>query len=1521
MKKMYDKFNLARNELLDLSLKNPLINFKLRKTTGLEFNNLNASETFDYIVGEGKNLYFTREKTNLPSKLYVELDEKEIRSRLNRTYRSSRLFLEEKGANTLFLALGFLNWKEDYFEIYYRSPLLLVPVELNKAENSDRYFLNYNGDEIRINISLITKMKNEFNINLEYEDDEIEDVDKYFRFLYEIISKIKPDWSLSTTTGALDFFSYSKFLMYRDLNIDLWVDDKNNLNNEIIDKLFFTNFSDNTNTETKKITYYNVVDADTSQTLAINDIMQGKNLVLQGPPGTGKSQTITNIIANAIANGKSVLFVSEKLAALEVVKKRLENVGLGDLVIELHSQKTNRKEFLKSLEKTLNLGEPKVDDSRNLFARYFSVENDLNQYREIINSPLKNSNLPLIDIYGEALSLKEKIEHENVRLPRISFKNIDKWSYDDYLKRLDIVKEFVSLANKIGKIEKNPLYGISLCSCLPYEQVTLKERICDIEETLNSLVNIINDIGVIFNNKSCNTLFDSKRLKLSIEVLEKYQNLGDVNCSDHRFTNRKFADSIINTCLKLQSFYQNNTDYNSIAFDNKQRFLQLYEVYKSYGKLLKKKKPEILEEMRTYLIDIKKEDEKYSKLYEHIHDYQLILKNENTLKEMFSNSYIGIYDSNWVAINVASKKVASLHEMINSYRIISQCKVVIKDKEKIQSLIELKDNYNDLYLLFLDKLEQFIKISDYNSYLKFGYKTWYLDLTFNELKKVISGWKNNIDSVMDVVNYNSLMKKFIDYDLSPLMDLIPSWKLKNDYLEEILSFEYFDSLINYAYNKYPILNEFKKYKADRQVDLFKELDLKVMVENIKYILKKHWDNMPKINDDNKDMTLIRRELQKKRNHMPIRKLISKANESILKIKPVFMMSPISISSFLTPKEVVFDLVVFDEASQVRPVEAFGALLRAKQIVVVGDSKQLPPTSFFDTMTSKYDEMNDEDYDVSNMESILSLLLAKNIPQRTLNWHYRSKHQSLIMVSNSEFYQQSLKVFPSVNDKNLQEGLVFNYLPNTVYDRGGTRTNILEAKEVIKAVFKHAATNPNLSLGVASFSLAQQEELYKEFEKQLKKCNSDAIKEFFSSNKNEPFFIKNLENVQGDERDVIFISVGYGYDENHKITMEFGPLNKDGGERRLNVLITRAKYKCVVFSNITSHDINLSKTNASGVSALKKFLEYAQTRTLLKEKIKDVEVDNFVEYLYEKLLEYGYEADKNVGKNVGIDIAIFDAEKDKFVVGIECDGGINKVLESTTDRERIRRNVLKGLGWNLYHIWTPDYYRNPKTEFEQLLEYINDVVTNNEEDINKASTPKSIEIKRKQNNLVNLEKPKLEVKEYKIFTSIKRRLALLDEDETLSTILDKIVKCETPINLKNIKKRIMTIFNLNRLNEQVSNRITELLKNNSNIEIYNDFYLYKDKEIDIRNRSNLDVSMKKLENICDLEIFKAIDKLINLGLATTKEELYKQVAEALGLNKNNKLNEIINKHIEELIKTNKIYLDDEIIFVNDTNNSK
>lgn len=1504
------KLNIARKELLDLSLKNPLLNFKLRKTTGLEFSCVNANDVMDYLVNEGKFIFFSREKSNFPSKLYVDIEEKDLRSRLNRTYRSSRLFIEEKGANILFLTLGFLFWKENEEENFYKSPLVLVPVELMKTENMDRYYIAYSGEEVRLNISLIHKLSTEFGVDIAYEVDEIEDIDKYFRFLYEKLSVAKPDWKLSTTTAALDFFSYSKFLMYRDLNIDVWQDDNKKLHSDIFDKLFVSDFSEEKQQETT-LPSYHVVDADTSQALAISDVQNGKNIVLQGPPGTGKSQTITNMIASAIGNGKSVLFVSEKMAALDVVKKRLENVGLGDLVLELHSQKTNKKDVLKSIEKTLGLGEPKVDDARMLFHKHDTIQNDLNQYREILNSPLKKSNLPLIYVYGEALLVKEKIEKENVRLPRLIFKNIEKWSYDDYKKRLDLLNEFIALLNRIGKIEKNPLFGITLKSCLPYEQVTLKEKLIDLEECLNTLIHTINEIGIVMGNKSCNTLFDSKRLKDSIEVIEKYQDIGDINCSDQRFANRKYVENIIESCMKLQKFYKENVDYNSIAFDKKQDFVNLYQKYLSNNK--RKKDLELLTKMREFLQDERKEDVKYERLYNHIQNYQIIYKNERILKELFSTSYIGIYETNWLSVQVSSKKAATLHEMISNYRIVSQAKVLIKEPEKIKTLQDLKNDYYDIYIIFVKKLEEFLKVSAFDSYLKFNYSSWYLDLTFNELKKVIGGWKNHIDYIADIVNYNALTARCKELDLDPILELVPTWKNKNEYFADMLSYEYFDTLIYFAYEHYPLLNEFKKYKADRMIDMFKELDLKVMVENIKFILKKHWEQMPKMNDTTSDMALIRREIQKKRNHMPIRKLLSSAKSSILKIKPVFMMSPISIATFLEPKEVVFDLVIFDEASQVRPVEAFGALLRAKQIVIVGDSKQLPPTSFFDTMTSKYDELVDEDYDIANMESILSLLLAKNIQQRTLTWHYRSKHQSLIMVSNSEFYQQSLKIFPSIQNRNSQEGLVFHYLPKTSYDRGGTRSNVLEAKEVIKAVFLHAKQHPNMSLGVASFSISQQEELYREFDRQIKKCTDENIKNFFSNEKIEPFFIKNLENVQGDERDVIFISIGYGYDQNHKIAMDFGPLNKDGGERRLNVLITRAKYKCVVFSNITSHDINLAKTNALGVAALKKFLEYAQTRTLLKERVNEIEVDTFVSYLYEKLLEYGFEADKSVGKNVGIDIAIYDKEKQCYVVGIECDGGINKVLKSATDRERIRRNVLKSLGWNLYHLWTPDYYKNPKMEFEQLLEYIHDAMQN--EEIREIQPLEAILIKRKQTEPVKV-KPNYSTTEYKQFHSIKRRVGILDEDETLISILDKIVKCESPVHFDIIKRRIMQTINVSRLNEQNTNHLKELLNGLENVLIEDNFYFYKDEPILIRNRSNLENYEKKVDYISKKEIHKLILEMLNVGAATTKEEVYKEVAVQLGFNKNSKLNEMCLTILNELFNQKIIYEENDIIFMND-----
>ena len=732
---------------------------------------------------------------------------------------------------------------------------------------------------------------------------------------------------------------------------------------------------------------------------------------------------------------------------------------------------------------------------------------------------------------------------------------------------------------------------------------------------------------------------------------------------------------------------------------------------------------------------------------------------------------------------------------------------------------------------------------------------------------------------------------------------------KVEYLDLILSFEYYDALINYASSLNSTLSSFKEFKIERLISLFKELDAKMMVENIKKVLKVHYSLMPKINDNSKDMALIRRELNKKRNKMPIRRLLLKASSAILKIKPVFMMSPISVASFLPPKEVVFDLVVFDEASQVRPVEAFGALLRAKQIVVVGDSKQLPPTNFFDNLTNKYDEVNDEDYDVSNMESILTLLLAMNIPQRTLSWHYRSRNRSLISLSNNEFYEGELKVFPSVYDSDPSKGLVFNYIKDSFYARGTTRVNKIEAKEVIKAVFEHAKNNRDLSLGVASFSLAQQEELYKEFEAQLKKCTDEEVKSFFTMHKDEPFFIKNLESVQGDERDVIFISIGYGYDEDGHITMDFGPLNKDGGERRLNVLITRAKVKCEVFSNITCNDINLSKTDAKGVVALKRFLDYAQNRIIYLNRNKESCSDDFIDFIYDKLLDYGYVVDKNIGKDVGIDLAIFDKAKNRYVVGLECDGGAYKNLVNTTDRERIRRNVLKSLGWKIYHVWSPDFYRNPKNEFDKILDFIQEA--SEEEESEEIKKEFELNLKRKQ-------AIKVEIKEnyvpYKVFQSVKRRAKVLLEEENLSNLVYKIVKVEAPIHINLLKRRLMDITSVSKLSDEQVNLLAKVVQEDK-FKYKDEFvYLSEGQVYQVRNRSLLDKYSKKVEYISKEEIDEAIRLSLNRGEASTEDEIVKIVFTYFGFNSSKVLKDLINLEIEKMLSSNILTKEDEVIYL-------
>jgi very-short-patch-repair endonuclease len=502
----------------------------------------------------------------------------------------------------------------------------------------------------------------------------------------------------------------------------------------------------------------------------------------------------------------------------------------------------------------------------------------------------------------------------------------------------------------------------------------------------------------------------------------------------------------------------------------------------------------------------------------------------------------------------------------------------------------------------------------------------------------------------------------------------------------------------------PPLRGFERSGHEETIEKFKKLDVLNLVYNRARVALTHFESLPKP-EGGGQMSVLRTEFNRKARHMPIRKLMQEAGLAIQAIKPVFMMSPMSIASFLPPGDIEFDLVIFDEASQVRPVEALGAVLRGKQLVVVGDTKQLPPTSFFDKLNT---ETEDEDNVTADMQSILGMADSQGAPQRMLRWHYRSRHESLISLSNQEFYENKLVIFPSPGSKT-QMGLAFHHLPDAVYDRGKTRSNPIEAETVAEAVIQHALRNPKQSLGVVAFSTSQMQAIQNALE--MKRRKNPESEHFFRSHAEEPFFVKNLENVQGDERDVIFISIGYGRIEDGKVPMSFGPLNNEGGERRLNVLITRAKYRCEVFANITSDDIVTTASTKFGIRALKSFLYFAQHGKFAVDQDLPILTERpFEQMVADRLAAAGYTVRNKAGsEGFYIDLAVVDPEHPgRYLLGIDCDGESYGQSKSARDRDRLRKQVLQGIGWKMYQVWSTEWYRNPEREFQRLLDFLEKV---------------------------------------------------------------------------------------------------------------------------------------------------------------------------------------------------------------------
>ncbi len=1249
----------------------------------------------------------------------------ELQKRLFYINQQSKSVLEEQGYNILYLALGFLEWTENNEpDNKHRAPLILIPVALERKKVRGSFKLVWTGEDIIPNISLQEKLLEQ---GIELPDFEMpeqkEGIYHYFESVDEAIEP-KKQWNVIYDI-YLNFFSFTKFVMYKDLDPESWEGSSISANpiiqslfdhSEVLDEPEF--HEEDVDKKLKSRDVYHVVDADSSQIAVIEESKSGKNMVVEGPPGTGKSQTIVNLISELIANDKSVLFVSEKMAALEVVKDRLDNIGLGEFCFELHSHKSNKKNVLKGLERSIYSHQETMRSMDEEFDELEKLKMELNNYNHVLHTPLGKSGFSPFHLFGMK---EESIQHfKKVKrnIPRAHIENPENYTSKDWKNAVSTLKNVSEVIIPLKPISKNPWFNTQPGTILPTDKEDINELLKNCVSTLNDLeVDLYELVELTGIRKPLNKGEMDNSIKIALliaspittnpkvlynpvweigraDIIKIIDLLVEYNSNNEKLKER-FKKGVLNTDIQ---------ELHDEYVENSSKFL------KSFRGRYKKTKDKI---SNLYNAGFPEEDKIIIEDLESLIDCQIILNRINELeseaKAVFGKEWKG-RKTDLDTIKELAEWVLTIKKLLKTGKITERTFNIIEngpDSAKINGTIQKLNKDYKSFLKIYNNIKKYITIDEE---LVFGVKLKYV--RFHAMEFKIEDFQNGMPLLQKWSQLTAILAESPSDIIFPVIELIKADKIEIEDIIPCLMANFADDLLRNAFLNNPVLSNFIGEIHERKIDRFIDLDRDVISLNRRRISNRISSNRPQINSTasrNSELGILLSEFNRKRGHMPIRKLLSNAGGLIQKIKPCFMMSPLSVAQFIDPKnsqDLRFDVVIFDEASQVKPEDALGAFLRANQAVVMGDTRQLPPTSFFDIMLETNE---DEDYEIaslSDMESILHLCKGR-FPTKMLRWHYRSRHESLIALSNQEFYDNNLLIYPSPCHETISLGLKFEYMEDTVYDRGRSASNRMEARSVVEAAGEHYKRyGETKSLGIGTFNIKQQQAILEEVELYLKK--QPKLEKYFSSDIDEHFFVKNLETIQGDERDVIFISVGYGKDENGHLSLNFGPLNREGGERRLNVLITRAREKCVVFSNFRYSEINLSENAAFGLRALKSFLKYSETKRLDTTYTHGEDNETaFEDSLYEFLSAHNYDVHKQVGcAGFRIDLAVVDpSDSGRYLVGIECDGESYNSSPVARDRDRLRQQVLEGLGWHIYRVWSTDWYRNRAESEKRLIKAV------------------------------------------------------------------------------------------------------------------------------------------------------------------------------------------------------------------------
>lgn len=1434
LEKTNSGFDLWERELLDLSMNNPLLNVKIKRrmvsllcTDSQSFADLFKDDTHFSLIFKPASLpadpdplfisenskYSANFDSSLKTKKLVCLDTESVLSdKIKNIYRRSRDSLNETGSNILFVALGLLKYSsdEDVLTSYHYAPIILIPVDLVKENKGKNYYIRPRDEDWLVNTTLIEFLKKEKAIDISGIEKLDADEDGHLN-IHQIINTVSDaigninGWLCYGNYLGLGTFDFSHYCMWNDIRLRKSQLEKNPIVKSLATGRKEWSDSDSINPIKESDCCIPLV-ADSSQIEAIKKCADGKSFILFGPPGTGKSQTIVNMIANSLYHGKKVLFVSEKQAALDVVYNRLKKIKLSPFCLQLHSAKASKSSVLTQFSESLKnaqIGSP---------VQFQKTKEEIDSLREKLVYDIEcfNKKGPFFISINDAL-----IGYESVKEYRL-LPDFD----EQFLRNLneETFKKILDVADKMYYLESHGQFGTYYHNDLmPLRghAYGLKKRE-DTSKALDALYIKANYLAASINRikEKLRPAFTLTRENVSclVNYLKAYltneSNLHPLAKALVDMSLKDQHDKIVDSLSDLKSYQDSKDEIKEFIdlemldhynFDSTIKKLDKYgtsffDKYRKNGIALKELKPFLKTK-------IKKKDayNLFIKTYNCHNDRNVAYSSSVLLKSIYHEDFKDIDSSPYSLL-------LNLYEY--SCALESSVAAIIDDKKRHKLFVQLLDMSRLIDIQNVKVIQTFLKNYDEFIALKSDFaKTLDLDLDYlydrtdfyTSLPNLIQKIKEKLTFANDWASINTSIDELKALSLDVVVEALDKDQIK---LSELKNAILCDIYLNVALlaikdnnlESFSGLNEeaiIAKYNEETKI--FRELSIAQLRAMLSANIPTETNNA----SSTSELGFLKKAIASNGHGKSIRKIIDGALNLIRTLCPCFLMSPMSAATYLSVDIAPFDIVIFDEASQIPTAEAIGPISRGKSLIVCGDTNQLPPTSFF-----KKDNTENMDFTQTSLPSILEECKTIMLPEQELRWHYRSRSESLIAFSNHEFYYDSLYTFPSVDD---QKSAVSYIYVDSSYDRSRSKTNLEEAKAIVAEVIKRKRSNATKkqSIGIVAFSQAQKDLIEDLLDDAF--SNNEAAK-LYDDSLDEPIFVKNLENVQGDERDVIIFSIGYGLDANKRMTMNFGPINGINGFRRLNVAISRARKEMLVYTNIDPDKYHDEDIDNPGAQYLFRFLRYAKHgRSELSSSTKTKEKDTQIvsEAIAEKLREKGYTVHTAIGDSAfNINVAIADNDNpERYVLGVMIEGEVNSDYH-LVDKVEIQPQVLTSLGWKVIRVYVLDWINSPNSVLLQIEEAYSKAMEGKDKSVKKEKEKKSPIILDR-----NKKKRKSKGVDYLMPDYKKQKLPSFTKEKVFSA-MSTVIASEGPIQDVLLLKRVMDIFSVTRKSMTKFNQFKE-----------------------------------------------------------------------------------------------------------------